>query len=49
MNGLLAYKFYKKEKNKKINGKKKRFKEMIQFVGKSSIIANWVKIEMGKT
>ncbi len=29
--------------------KKNKIKEEIQFVGKSSILANWVQMEMGKT
>ncbi len=49
MNDLFAYKIYKKKKNKKINKKGRKFKEVTQFMGKSSIFANWVQIEMGKT
>ncbi len=47
MNDLLAQEFYKKEKRKQ--KKTTRFKEMIQFVGNSSILPKWVQIEMGKT
>jgi len=40
---------FTRRKKIKRSMKKKGFKKVIWFVGKSSIIANWVKIEMGKT